>query len=82
MFLSKRKAKNIALSFGLLVTLLLSHVGIAGDHHDDHQEAEQKGAHGGKIVKQGDYAIEVTVFERGIPPEMRIFVYQTRCVVF
>ena len=77
MFLSKRKAKNIVLSFGLLVTLLLSHVGIAGDHHDGHQEeAEQKGAHGGKIVKQGDYAIEVTVFERGIPPEMRIFVYQ------
>jgi cobalt-zinc-cadmium efflux system membrane fusion protein len=77
MFLTKRKAINTILTLSLLFTTVLAKVSFAEDHHEGHQEeAEQKGAHGGKLVKQGDYAIEVTVFERGIPPEMRIFVYQ------
>jgi cobalt-zinc-cadmium efflux system membrane fusion protein len=77
MFLIKRKTINTLLTLSLLFTTVLTKVSYAEDHHEGHQEkAEQKGVHGGKLVTQGDYAIEVTVFERGIPPEMRIFVYQ------
>ncbi|NRA84519.1 MAG: efflux RND transporter periplasmic adaptor subunit [Gammaproteobacteria bacterium] len=39
------------------------------------EEMVVKGPHGGKLVKQGDFDIEITVFERGIPPEMRIYAY-------
>lgn len=50
---------------------------LAGDHghgHDEHQE-EAKGPNGGKMIEQGDFDLEITVFETGIPPEMRVFAY-------
>ncbi len=47
-----------------------------GDDHGHHiDEHEQKGAHGGKLLEQGKFTLEVTVFENGIPPEMRLFGY-------
>lgn len=54
----------------------------ASEHHghDDHDgeqahEEEQKGPMGGKLLAKGDNAIEVTIFESGIAPEMRIYAY-------
>jgi membrane fusion protein, heavy metal efflux system len=43
------------------------------DHHED---TEIKGPHGGKLLVQDNLSVEVTIFEAGIPPEMRLFVYQ------
>jgi membrane fusion protein, heavy metal efflux system len=34
-----------------------------------------KGPHGGRLLSEGDFATEVTIFERGVPPEFRVFVY-------
>ena len=50
----------------------------AGNHgHDVHQEVqEEKGPNGGKLLSEGDIELEVTIYESGIPPEMRIYVYQ------
>jgi len=48
----------------------------AEDEHahgrDDHQE-EAKGPHGGRLLEDGYFAVEVTIFERGSPPEFRLF---------
>ncbi len=34
-----------------------------------------KGPHGGRLLSEGDFAAEVTIFERGVPPEFRVFFY-------
>lgn len=34
-----------------------------------------KGPHGGRLLSEGDFAAEVTIFERGVPPEFRAFFY-------
>ena len=37
---------------------------------------EEKGPHRGKMLRDGDFAVEMTVFEDGVPPEFRV--YSTR----
>jgi cobalt-zinc-cadmium efflux system membrane fusion protein len=39
------------------------------------EEAEpEKGIHGGRLLRDGDFAVELTIFETGVPPEFRIYV--------
>ena len=47
-----------------------------GDEHA-HESAKEpeKGAHGGKLLKDGDYAVEVTIFETGAEPRFRLYTY-------
>lgn len=35
-----------------------------------------KGPHGGKLFTQDDYGLEVTIFERNVPPEFRLYTYK------
>ena len=35
-----------------------------------------KGPHGGRLLSEGDFGTEVTIFERGVPPEFRVFFYE------
>ena len=35
-----------------------------------------KGQHGGRLLSQGNFAIEVTIFEQGVPPEFRAYPYE------
>lgn len=60
-------------SLGLSTNLLAS-----GDHdhghdeHDEHhQEQPQKGAHNGRLLEDGDFVVELAIFEQGVPPEYR-----------
>lgn len=50
------------------------------DEHADkkHHEAVEptKGEHGGKLFTEGDYALEVTIFEEGVEPQFRLYTYQ------
>ena len=41
-------------------------------------EAAAKGPHGGRMFSQGDFALEVTIFEQGVPPEFRIYAFEKR----
>ncbi|MEZ5563159.1 MAG: efflux RND transporter periplasmic adaptor subunit [Gammaproteobacteria bacterium] len=44
------------------------------DHgHDAADEEARKGPHGGRLLEDGDFALEVTMFERGVPPEFHIY---------
>ncbi len=36
----------------------------------------ERGPHNGRMLRDGDFAIEVTVFEEGIPPEYRLYAYR------
>ncbi len=64
--------------FLILLLLLLSPVAavFASGQLESETYAEVKGPNGGKIFEQDGFAIEVTVFESGVPPEMRLFAYQ------
>ncbi len=48
--------------------------------HDDHDHAEHAhesaaGPHGGKILNQGEFRLEVTIYEEGVPPQFRVYCY-------
>lgn len=51
-----------------------------GEHKDEHKtgtaKEPAKGPHGGKLLKDGDYAVEVTIFETGVEPRFRLYIYQ------
>ncbi len=34
-----------------------------------------KGPHGGRLLKQGDFGLELTMFEQGVPPELRVYAF-------
>lgn len=48
--------------------------------HGEHAEAAEpeapKGPHGGRLLQDGDFGLEITIFERGIPPEFRVYAYE------
>ena len=56
---------------------------VAGGH-DDHghahgaptESAEAKGPHNGRLLHDGDFTLELAIFERGTPPEFRAWFSQ------
>ncbi|GAA6151972.1 efflux RND transporter periplasmic adaptor subunit [Pseudoteredinibacter isoporae] len=78
------KILNItAQSLLLFVALLLSQAVYAGghDHTEEAEATEETGPRGGKLLHEGNIAVEVTVYETGVPPEMRVFVYRDEQLV-
>ena len=60
---------------------------IEADHdHDDHShvgggtavvdEEFERGPHNGRLLRDGDIAVEITIFEDGVPPEYRVYAYR------
>ncbi len=47
--------------------------GNENNHHDDEAEVK-KGPHGGRMLTKGDFALELSIFETGVPPEYRVWV--------
>jgi cobalt-zinc-cadmium efflux system membrane fusion protein len=50
-----------------------------GDEHGhDHAEAagDERGPHGGRLLEDGDFALEIMIFEQGTPPEFRLYAFQ------
>lgn len=63
----------------LLLVLLLACRGEQGheEHHGEHAESQEaRGPHGGRMLRDGDFGIEVTIFEQGVPPEFRLYAYE------
>jgi cobalt-zinc-cadmium efflux system membrane fusion protein len=74
--------KPNALSPVLLLSLLLTACGshqeeAAHDEHGHHEEAEEvaKGGHGGRLLEQDGYAVELAIAEPGTPPKFRAWLY-------
>lgn len=53
-----------------------SHISGEGGHGGQATAESAKGPHGGRLLADGDFATEVTIFERGVPPEFRVFLYE------
>jgi cobalt-zinc-cadmium efflux system membrane fusion protein len=45
-----------------------------GHGHGDHDD-EERGPHGGRIVEEGSRRIEMKIFETGVDPQLRLWVY-------
>lgn len=76
----------IALAGGALIAWLLlepPHHDEHGHGHDDHgghhgEAAEpevEKGSQGGRLLRDGAFALELTLFEKGVPPEFHLYSY-------
>ncbi len=67
----------------LFILALLFHAPLfaAGGHGHGHDDAAHKepaeGPHGGRLLESDGLNLEITIFESGIPPEMRIYPYST-----
>lgn len=47
------------------------------NHADEHGDAEiPKGPHGGKWFEHDDFAIELVLYETGVPPEFHVYAYR------
>lgn len=61
----------------LLASLSISSVAIAHEDHDHGDEQEEhageiaKGPHNGRLLEEGDFVVELAIFEQGVPPEYR-----------
>jgi cobalt-zinc-cadmium efflux system membrane fusion protein len=64
------------------VALAIVLAACSGEHAGEHGAAEHgevkvaKGPNGGRMLEDGDFAIELAIFERGVPPEFRAWAYQ------
>ncbi|MEP9410983.1 MAG: efflux RND transporter periplasmic adaptor subunit [Candidatus Brocadia sp.] len=47
------------------------------EHAESLHEADEyrKGPHGGRLLSEGDFQVEITIYERGIPPQFRVYVF-------
>src|SRR3990172_9551285 len=69
---------------GLVAALFITRTGksgAVGDPHGDHgghseDEEQAKGPHGGKLFSEGDFRVEVTIYEKGVPPQFRVYAYE------
>lgn len=79
---------SLPLVFSLLLTACggesASHAG--HDHPEENAESGsdaahadeeyERGPHRGRLLRDGDFALEITIFETNVPPQFRLYAYQ------
>lgn len=52
----------------------------SGDHDHGHEAAEEavRGPHNGRLLTEGDFSLELAIYETGVPPEYRVWLYHER----
>ncbi len=45
------------------------------DEGEVHGEEFERGRHGGRLLRDGNFALEVTIFEEGVDPQFRVYAY-------
>jgi len=71
--------KSLTIIWALFFTAVLAACGSSHPEHGSesgHAEhgseaAPEKGPHGGNLLKSGDFTLELSIFETGVPPEFR-----------
>lgn len=77
----KRNLLSLILTSVLTVSVtswMLLSVSEAGAEVDVHEEEPAKGLHGGRLLTKGDFSLELTVYETGLPPEFRVYAYHDK----
>lgn len=76
---------NITISRSLLIAFAFASLTLAGcgkkeaEHSDEHGEAAEaefeRGPHNGRLLRDGDFSLEITIFEEGVEPQFRFYPY-------
>ncbi len=63
------------LAVALLIIAPLAACGSSSEPAEEHGEEGEpaKGPHNGRLLKDGDFAVEMTIFEDGVPPQFRVY---------
>lgn len=48
----------------------------AGGGRDERAAARAEGPHGGRLLEDGPFAVELAIYERGVPPEYRAYLFE------
>lgn len=48
----------------------------AGEHAPAGSQEYERGPHNGRLLRDGDFALEITIYESGVPPEFRVYPYR------
>ncbi|WP_286272082.1 efflux RND transporter periplasmic adaptor subunit [Thalassotalea hakodatensis] len=71
------KNNNILSSLSLAIIISLTGAGspnaVAASTPAAEQAEPEKGPHRGRMLREGDFAIELSIFETGVPPEFRVW---------
>ena len=78
--------RSIRTQFLSLLLLLVSGISLSAcsapdstspSHSNSDVESEApKGPHGGRLLSEGEFAVEVVIFETGVPPEFHLYAYR------
>lgn len=72
-----RPPTHVALVAAALALALLACAEPEHAHEHSEEAAElERGPQGGRLLADGSFALELTIFEAGVPPEFRAFVYE------
>ncbi|MBX9746611.1 MAG: efflux RND transporter periplasmic adaptor subunit [Hyphomonadaceae bacterium] len=71
-------SRRVAVMMLLSSTALAACGGGGGEEHADESEAAEyeRGPHNGRMLREGDFAVEITIFETGVEPQFRVFAYR------
>jgi cobalt-zinc-cadmium efflux system membrane fusion protein len=63
------------LAVALFIIAPLAACGNNSESAEEHSEEGEpaKGPHNGRLLKDGDFAVEMTIFEDGVPPQFRVY---------
>jgi membrane fusion protein, heavy metal efflux system len=69
----------VGIVLGLFI-LRMEPATVSTEEHEPQREQEEgpmtKGPHGGRLLTQDGFEIEVTIYERGVPPQFRVYAYE------
>ncbi|MEK6739064.1 MAG: hypothetical protein AABY74_10415, partial [Planctomycetota bacterium] len=75
-------AIGIVVLVGIVLAVIILRMGktVVPDSHEEteskHEEdSPVKGSHGGRWLSEGGFQVEVTIYERGIPPQFRVYTF-------
>jgi len=60
-------------AFALAIPLASCGADTAPEEHGEEAEEAEEGPNGGRLLRDGDFALEMTIFEDGVPPQYRIY---------
>ena len=66
----------IALTAALLLSAGCESPSSTGSSHAVAEDGYERGPHNGRMLRDGDLALEITIFETGVPPEFRVYPYR------
>lgn len=68
---------RLAAAIALVAPMIACGAGTPNTEQGEHAEAEyERGPHNGRMLRDGDFAVEITIFETGVEPQFRVYAYQ------